>query len=399
MLILVLYFFIIVENVKNIKGFQINNILLDKPKIQSSNDLFRFGNYPRLETPNDDGKLTWYPIGFSNDFSSKPQRVTIRDINYIVWKNKNTYYGLRDCCSHQGSSFLLGETYKNTITCPYHGYLFDGANGELITIPKLPHIESDIHNINCFKVVEKGDVIYFNTIPLKNELMKDEIDESCIFVEPEYFDKNQRVVHLKEDFEHYAKFVSVNSLDICHIGFVHSFGNKNNPNPLHNSKIIKLEDVENHYKIVYEYIAGQNSIVNKIYNYDSIVVENEFVLPHTTIARVKFGNMSSTIVTHAQPISKFKTRLFVKAYRNYLSYDKKQYDFLYPIKDIINMIGDKFTENTMYNTLKEDKSIIDNIDKSSYEDMHGKFSIAYDLFSNHYKNLYKKFYENEHFEI
>ena len=333
MLILVLYFFIIVENVKNIKGFLINNILLDKPKIQSSNDLFRFGNYPRLETPNDDGKLTWYPIGFSNEFSSKPQRVTIRDINYIVWKNKNTYYGLRDCCSHQGSSFLLGETYKNTITCPYHGYLFDGANGELITIPKLPHIESDIHNIKCFKVVEKGDVIYFNTIPLKNELMKDEIDESCIFVEPEYFDKNQRVVHLKEDFEHYAKFVSVNSLDICHIGFVHSFGNKNNPNPLYNSKNIKLEDVENHYKIVYEYIAGQNSIVNKIYNYDSIVVENEFVLPHTTIARVKFGNMSSTIVTHAQPISKFKTRLFVKAYRNYLSYDMnniKNQNILYP---------------------------------------------------------------------
>jgi phenylpropionate dioxygenase-like ring-hydroxylating dioxygenase large terminal subunit len=402
--VLVLYFFIIFKNVKsfqinNLNLFNSNNVLLDKPKIQSSNDLFRFGNYPRLETPNDNGKFTWYPIGFSNDFSSKPQRVTIRDINYIVWKNKDTYYGLRDCCSHQGSSFMSGETFKNTITCPYHGYLFDGTNGELIEIPKLPHVESNSHNVKCFKVVKKGDIIYFNTIPLENELMKDQIDDSCIFVEPEYFDKSQRVVCLKEDFEHYAKFVSVNSLDICHIGFVHSFGNKNSPNPLHNSKIIKLDDVDNHYKIVYEYVAGKNSLVNKIYNYENIIVENEFVLPHTTIARVKFGNMSSTIITHAQPVSKFKTKLFVKTYRNYFSYNEKNYDILYPIKDIINRIGDKFTENTMYNTLKEDKSIIDNIDKSSYEDMHGKFSIAYDLFSNHYKNLYKKFYENDYFEI
>jgi nitrite reductase/ring-hydroxylating ferredoxin subunit len=402
--IIVIYFFIIFKNVtsfqiSNLNLFNSNNILLDKSKIQSSNDFFRFGNFPRLETPNDDGKLTWYPIGFSNDFSSKPQRVTIRDINYIVWENKDTYYGLRDCCSHQGSSFILGETYKNTITCPYHGYLFDGTNGDLIQIPKLPHIESNSHNIKCFKVVKKGDVIYLNTIPLENELMKDKIDDSCIFVEPEYFDENQRVVYLKEEFEHYAKFVSVNSLDICHIGFVHSFGNKNNPNPLHNSKIIKVDDVDNHYKIIYEYIAGKDSIVNKIYNYENIFVENEFVLPHSTIARVKFGNMSSTIITHALPISKFKTKLFVKAYRNYLIYDEKKYDFLYPIKSIINMIGDKFTKNTMYNTLKEDKYIIDNIDKSSYEDMHGKFSISYDLFSNHYKNLYKKFYENDYFEI
>ena len=40
----------------------------------------------------------------------------------------------------------------------------------------------------------------------------------------------------------------------------------------------------------------------------------------------------------------------------------------------------------MYTTLKQDKSIVDFIDKSSYQGMHGKFSIIYDTFSNHYKN-------------
>jgi hypothetical protein len=166
--------------------------------------------------------------------------------------------------------------------------------------------------------------------------------------------------------------------------------------------VLKLDDYEHHYKIIYEYLAGENSLVNKIYKYDKIEVENEYVLPHSTVARVKFGNLSSTIITHALPISKFKTKLFVKAYRSYWTHDlnnEKNQNILYPLMYFINMAGDKITENTMYKTLKEDKAIVDNIDKTNYQDMHGKFSIVYDLFSNHYKSNYKKFYEDGHFQI
>jgi phenylpropionate dioxygenase-like ring-hydroxylating dioxygenase large terminal subunit len=377
--------------------FSLKNANTEKTK-----EFYHFASFPRLEAPNDKGQLTWYPIGFSKDFTLKPKRVTIRDTNFIVWKDKTEYYGMRDACSHQGSSFLLGKTCKNTITCPYHGYIFDGSNGELVQIPKLPHVESSSHNIDSFKVVEKGDVVYFNTVPITNEEMKDKIDESNIFVEPEYYDKDQRAVYLNENFEHYAKFVTVNSLDICHIGFVHTFGNRNSPNPLHNSKVIQMNDTSDHYKIIYEYVAGENSLVNKVYKFDNIIVENEYVLPHSTVARVIFGNFSSTIITHALPISKFKTKLFVKAYRSYWSYDlnnEKNYNILYPLLSLINTLGDKVTQNTMYNTLKQDKAIVDNIDKADYQSMHGKFSIIYDMFSNHYKNNYKKFYEDGPFSI
>lgn len=368
---------------------------------ETKHNFYYFGEFPRLDAPNDKGQLTWYPIGFSSDFGKQPTKITIRDVNYVVWKDKyNNYYSIRDSCSHQGSSFLLGNTCKNTISCPYHGYIFDGSNGELVQIPKLPHVESQSHNIDCFKVVEKGDIVYLNTVAILNEEMKSQIDESYIFTEPEFYDKSQRVVYLAEDFEHYAKFVSVNSLDICHIGFVHTFGNRKSPNPLHNTKVIKMDEPgqnqDHHYKIIYEYVAGENSLVNKIYNFDNITVENEYALPHSTVARVKFGTMTSTIITHALPISKFKTKLFVKAYRNYWSYyhEKNTFYLLHPFESIINYFGDKITYNTMYNTLKQDKAIVDNIDKTSYEGMHGKFSIIYDMFSNHYKNNYKMFYES-----
>jgi phenylpropionate dioxygenase-like ring-hydroxylating dioxygenase large terminal subunit len=381
------------------------NKVLDENKIlqeKKQTMFYHFNLFPRLDFPNEKGQLTWYPIGFSKDFGLKPKQITIRDTNYVVWKDKNEYYGIRDSCSHQGSSFMLGETCKNTITCPYHGYIFDGSNGELVEIPKLEYINSELHNIDCFKVVEKGDIIYFNTIPIKNEEMKNKIDENMIFIEPEYFDKEQRSVCLQEDFEHYAKFVTVNSLDICHIGFVHTFGNKKNPNPLHNSKVLKMAEIDNHYKIIYKYIAGEKSLVNKVYKFDNIIVENEYILPHSTVARVLFGNFSSTIITHALPISKFKTKLFVKAYRNYWSYslnNSTNFNLLYPLLYLINIFGDKFTENTMYTTLKQDKEIIDNIDKKDYISMHGKFSIVYDIFSNHYKNNYKNYYEDGPFSI
>jgi hypothetical protein len=160
-----------------------------------------------------------------------------------------------------------------------------------------------------------------------------------------------------------------------------------------------MDDNDYHYKIIYEYMAGENSLVNKIYKFDNITVENEYVLPHSTVARVKFGEMSSTIITHALPISKFKTKLFVKAYRNYWSryHEKNTMYLLHPFESLINYLGDKLTYNTMYNTLKQDKAIVDNIDKTSYEGMHGKFSIIYDKFSNHYKNNYKILYESPFF--
>jgi phenylpropionate dioxygenase-like ring-hydroxylating dioxygenase large terminal subunit len=406
--------FILFNFIKNCYGFLNTNRFI-KNKIQKEgqeiikeenkeNILFQpekkkehyfFGAFPRLDPPNEHGQLTWYPIGFSKDFNKTPKRITIRDVNYIVWKDSSLYYGMRDSCSHQGSSFMLGKTCKNTITCPYHGYIFDGCNGELLQIPKLHHIESQSHNIDCFKVVEKGNIVYLNRVPLQNEEMKMQIDESLIFTEPEFNDKSQRFVCLSEDFEHNAKFVTMNSLDICHIGFVHNFGNRKSPNPLYNSKILKMDDYENHYKIIYHYMSGENSLVNKIYNFDNITVENEYILPHTTVARVQFGGMTSTIITHALPISKFKTKLFVKAYRSYWSYyhEKNNFNLLYPFESLINYIGDKITYNTMYNTLKQDKAIVDNIDKTSYEGMHGKFSIVYDMFSSHYKNNYKMFYE------
>jgi phenylpropionate dioxygenase-like ring-hydroxylating dioxygenase large terminal subunit len=106
----------------------------------------------------------WYVIGTKNDFSYIPKQVILKDMKYIVWKNNNKYYSIKDCCTHQGSSFLNGETHRNTIMCPYHGYIFDGNNGTLLNIPGYnhrPYIKNS--QIKSFLVKEHNDYIYLNT--------------------------------------------------------------------------------------------------------------------------------------------------------------------------------------------------------------------------------------------
>ena len=383
------------KNIIKQTSIKLSDIQINKEIINYNNNntnYYKFGYFPKLEGPNINGELTWYAIGFSTDFKSNlPTKITIRDKNYIIWKNNNKFYALRDACSHQGSSFQSGYISNNCILCPYHGYTFD-SYGDLKDIPQL-NITKNNNKIEAFKIIEKKGIIFLNTVP-KTTDNENEIDENLIWIEPEATDVNQQVVTLSEIFEHNAKFVTINSLDICHIGFVHTFGNRQNPNPINNTKITKLNDSNFHYKITYEYLAGKNSLVNQIFNFNKIIVENEYILPHTTVARVIFGNFTSTIITLALPISKFKTKLFVKAYRNYWYTNLKTTNiFNYVIFRMMNLLGDLITFDTMFKTLKQDKLIIDNIDKISYDCMHGSFSIKYDMMSNHYKHNYKKYFE------
>lgn len=80
-----------------------------------------------------------------------------------------------------------------------------------------------------------------------------------------------------------------------HIAYVHFFGNLQFPSP--------VNDYSNHYKTQYIYKASDNSISKKNFNSDYLEVDNEFILHHTQIIRLKFGKYISTIITHVTPIN------------------------------------------------------------------------------------------------
>jgi phenylpropionate dioxygenase-like ring-hydroxylating dioxygenase large terminal subunit len=191
--------------------------------------------------------------------------------------------------------------------------------------------------------------------------------------EEEEFAKNFSVVHLNMDFNCYSRILSENSLDVMHIGFVHTFGNKENPAPTYENPPKLVSPY--HYKSSYEYESGKDSMVKKVFNINTLKIENEFILPHTTVARVIFGDYVSTVITFALPLSENKSRLFVKTYRNFWNND----------------MGDVLTRNLMHNTMLQDKIVVENID---IKNMDGKFNMKFDKLQNTYKSFYKKLIHN-----
>jgi phenylpropionate dioxygenase-like ring-hydroxylating dioxygenase large terminal subunit len=350
-------------------------------------------DYPKLTyetlTEQDKYDLQWYVIGTPSDFSTdRPKKIKIWNKNYVVWKDeRGQYTGLDDVCSHKGAS-LSGGYINNgqgpsvpttnsvddlqsskkfgSVVCPYHGYEFD-QNGVLQKVPGICFQPSPVQNLAKFDVVEKHGWIYLNTF---SDLTTDKTAmQENIFVEQEV-GRNDSVVFLDMDFNCYSRILSENSLDVMHIGFVHTFGNRKNPAPIeiHPPKLMG----SHHFKTSYKYEAGEMSLARRYFKVKDLIIENEFILPHTTIARVIFGEFVSTVVTFALPISENKSKLFVKTYRNFWQ----------------NPMGDKISRDLMYQTMLQDKAIVENI-SPLLED--GKFNMRFDKLQNTYKTFYKKF--------
>jgi len=368
---------LMVNGFSAVSGFTNNlaRVFMKKDDLPSS----KLIEFPKLEykdlTEKDKFELQWYVIGARTDFlTNRPKQVQIWNTKYAVWKDKSgNYSALHDACSHKGASLSKGKINNENIACPYHGYEFD-KNGTLVKVPGICFRHSEVHDMKNYHIVEKNGWVYMNTMPV-SEIKKVDVNDEFpvngenIYVEPE-IEQECAVVNLNMDYNCYSRILSENSLDIMHIAFVHTFGNAKKPEPVREIPPTLVRP--NHYKSTYFYEAGEESVARKVFDVKDLIIENEFILPHTTIARVKFGDYVSTVMTFALPIGDNKSRLFVKTYRNFWKND----------------LGDVFTRNSMYNTMLQDKVVVENIDSRF---MDGKFNMRFDKLQNTYTSFYKRF--------
>jgi len=234
--------------------------------------------------------------------------------------------------------------------------------------------------------MEKNGWVYLNTKMTPLDLLRFPLQTQFIYEEPESHDESFSSALFHKVFRAYGRVVSENSLDVMHIAYVHTFGNKNHPSPVSEVPPYEVGDYPNHYKTKYDYLAGDDSIAKKMYSTKTLQIENEFVIPHLTVARVLFDEKISTIITFATPHNSTHTTLYVKTYRNFwYNKDRSLYSLLY------NFIGNVVTKMMMENTVEQDRSVVEGI---YFDKQNGKFNMKYDKLQSVYKQKYKQLLEN-----
>ena len=329
---------------------------------------------------------------------------------------------LQDACSHRGASLSCGHVTEDQsrVVCPYHGYEFN-TNGTLVMVPGINMTQYyPCYSVPKFDIIEQHGWVYMNTIPSTKAAKVKAVNATeavpSLFVEPEATQQDCVPVFLNMEYNCYSRILSENSLDLMHIPFTHSFGNVEHPAPVHERPPFAVHErppfavheaithnalrssakgdnpkepyrgnpkepnrgnpkESMHYKTTYTYLTGKNTIASKIFGSKTLVIENEFVLPHITIARVMFEGKVNTVMTSALPLGNDRCRLFVKVYRNFWTDGVSKY------------IGDTIMYDLMYKTMLQDKFIVENIDPRF---MHGKYNMKYDKLQNLYRTLYRK---------
>jgi phenylpropionate dioxygenase-like ring-hydroxylating dioxygenase large terminal subunit len=79
----------------------------------------------------------WYPAIARWRLGKKPKAVTLLGEKIVLFRDANNkkVYALADRCSHRGAPLSMGKCLypgSGTVSCPYHGWTFDGASGKLV---------------------------------------------------------------------------------------------------------------------------------------------------------------------------------------------------------------------------------------------------------------------------
>lgn len=72
----------------------------------------------------------WYPVILSRDLKKRPVRRRLLGEDIVFWRDGGKVHALADRCPHRGASLSQGHLRfpgSGTISCPYHGWTFDGS--------------------------------------------------------------------------------------------------------------------------------------------------------------------------------------------------------------------------------------------------------------------------------
>jgi len=300
----------------------------------------------------------WYPIIQTSILEKKNiHHVKFFDNPLVLYHSKNEYIIHTDICPHQGASLSKGYLNENgNIHCPYHGFEFE--RGQFLSIPdeNKDRTKNKIF-LETFSNIKKKDFLF-----LKINSNIDDIPD--VFYPPEEYDNNFIGVEGSVIINKHYQTICENLLDMLHISYVHSFGNKKLPLP-NEIKTKRLNPYS--FRSSFMYNPNSNTISTKIGGVNEVLVENEYHLPTNTITRVIAGNIIKTVFTRTIPISENQSLLYWKIYRNF---------WIDPNVKYFTLLGNLLLKILMKMTIQEDINILNNV----YENhRNGSLIVKYDV--------------------
>jgi len=306
----------------------------------------------------------WYPLMRTQDaYTRQIHKIDIMDEPLVCYNNRNQSFVMHtDICPHQGASLSKGWINSfGHIQCPYHGFEF--CQGMFCNIPNPsispPKFRSKTQ-LPIFPIRQYNGMLF--VLPVSSRHLSLQSDP---YFPPEEKDTDGfRSISGHRIIERDYMSVCENLLDMLHISYVHSFGSTFTPLPFMIRTVYKNESsgmTEFHYQPRMFTISRQ---VGKV---PVVIVQNEYHLPTTTITRVFAGSTIKTVFTQSLPISKDRTLLFWKVYRNF---------WMDPYFRVFSIIGDWLLKFLMDRTIDEDVGMLKNVYSEHRE---GRLKTKYDV--------------------
>ena len=256
----------------------------------------------------------WIPVAWKDDV--RPGRlleVSVHNQPYILYLDESqfpsTIRAMKGTCPHQGARFRAGTLDRATgcISCGYHGFTF--RQGQMVAYePRPSRLVPQIFKVPMLNVTHDKDLVYIRSHA------KSDLD--TVFQPPEEVDGAFARFSDSVVIDQEAVLVTENVLDMLHVSYVHTFGNRESPLP---SNIRYTPLGPGSGRTTYTYKSGTTSLSAILGRATRVTVENEFHLPSTTVTRVTAGSLVKTVVTRACPVSPNETILFYTLYRNFWS--------------------------------------------------------------------------------
>ena len=155
----------------------------------------------------------WHVVARSEEIAAgKPFAARLLDEDVVVWRIGDEIMVWQDLCIHRGTKLSLGKVENDTLTCPYHGWVYN-AEGKCVKIPAHPEQIPPIRaRVKPYRAIERYGWVWVS--------LGDPTHEIPVY--KEWDDPTYRKIYAGPyRFKAAAPRVLENFLDVAHFPFVH----------------------------------------------------------------------------------------------------------------------------------------------------------------------------------